>query len=140
MVATSAHGDAVAGVSVSGDELVVFVGDDASRRAGTMARLTTNGQAEVQCVQAPQAMLVRDGEVLMVPSLPGLCDTVPVDEPAYLVLCSASVLEHLPHGLAYVIRRVHEGGEKLAVRELLEEILSYTKTGGVAIIHRPRSA
>lgn len=136
VVAARSNGDGVAGVSRIGDELVVLVGDDSSRRAGTLARLNRAGDAEVQCQHAPQAMLVAEGEVAMVPALPGLIDSVHMGPRDYLVLCSAAVLEHLPCGMAYVIERARERGGPVSVDDLLDEMLSYAKSGGVALVHR----
>lgn len=140
VVAARSNGDGVAGVSQVGDELVVLVGDDASRRAGTLARLNRSGKAEIQCQYAPQAMLVSRGEVVMVPSLPGLIDSVALGPRDYLVLCSASVLEHLPHGMAYVFEQVRLRGADVQVDDLLDEMLSYAKSGGVALVHRNAEA
>ena len=136
VVAARANGDGVAGVSQVGDELVVLVGDDSSRRAGTLARLNKSGTAEVQCQYAPQAMLVTHGEAVMVPSLPGLIDSVVLGPRDYLVLCSASVLEHLPRGMAFVFEHVRQQGSDFRVDDLLDEMLAYAKSGGVALVHR----
>lgn len=135
VVVTRANGDGVAGVSQFEDELVVLVGDDSSRRAGTLARLSRSGRAEIQCQNAPQAMLVRDDEVVMVPSLPGLVDSVALGPRDYLVLCSAAVLEHLPRGMGFVTEHVRRRGSRTRVDALLDEMLSYAKSGGVALVH-----
>lgn len=135
VVAARANGDGVAGVSQFEDELVVLVGDDSSRRAGTLARLSCSGRVEVQCQNAPQAMLVRRGEVVMVPSLPGLVDCVALGPRDYLVLCSAAVLEHLPRGMGFVTEHIRQRGSRTRLDDLLDEMLSYTKSGGVALVH-----
>lgn len=135
-VTTRHNGRGFAGVSVAGDDLLVLVSEGADPRSGTMARLTRCGAATVQCVQAPQALMVTGGHPHLVPQMPGLADQVAIVEGDVLVLCSAGALEYLPRGFGLITDRLRHSAEALDPNRLLAEILSYAKNGAAAIVSR----
>lgn len=129
---------ACAGVSIADDRLVVLVNDRASDSSGTLASLLPDGTARVQCQAAPQALYLRHGEPVLVPQLPGVCEDLPMDEGDLLVLASAGALEHLPRGFGRIVMRLAENS---GPEQVVNDVMSYTKAGGVAVISRlPRSA
>ncbi len=124
---------ACAGVSVAEDRLVVLVNDHATDTSGTLAILLPDGSARVQCQAAPQALYLRAGEPVLVPQLPGTCEELSIAEGDLLVLASAGALEHLPRGYGRILAGL---SEDRAPEQLVSDVMSYTKTGGVAVISR----
>lgn len=132
-VVTRHKGGATAGVSVTGDGLLVFVSESEQGSTGTMAKLAPDGTASVQCVRAPQALYFRSDVMSLVPTLPGMAELIEFGDDGGIVLCSPGVLEHLPRGYALVSDRLTAGYDAEVV---LEEMMAYAKVGGAAVIRR----
>lgn len=134
-VATRHKGGATAGVSVTSDGLLVFVSESETGNSGTMAKLSPDGRVRIQCVQAPQALFFSPTRIALVPTLPGLAEALELEDDydIGLAFCTAGVLEHLPRGYALVSQRLSDG---YAVESVLEEMMSYAKVGGAAVIRR----
>ncbi len=115
------------------DRLVVLVNDHSTDTSGTMAILLPDGSARVQCQAAPQALYVSRGEPVLVPRLPGTCEELELTDVDLLVLASAGALEHLPRGYGRVMAGL---AEDLKPEQLISDVMSYTKNGGVAVISR----
>lgn len=138
LVETRHKGGATAGVTVTADGLLVFVSESPEGSSGTMARLSPDGSAELQCVRAPQALFVGANQNQLVPTLPGLTEGFALESSDdAIVLCTAGVLEHLPRGYALVATRLHDGYDSARV---LDEMMAYAKVGGAAVIRRLPSA